>query len=64
MSAHDDFLDPDIHDPQDELDEILEDMDVPAMRMRDMGWLNRNLGVRNGDHPDFKRAMELIKDSL
>jgi len=49
---------------KDELDEILSGMDVPAMRLEDMGWLNRNLGIRNGKHPNFKRARELIKNRL
>jgi len=47
-----------------ELASILTDMDVPSMRMNDMRWLSRNLGVRNSKHPDFKRAMELITNNL
>ena len=40
-------------------------MDVPEMRMNvrssaNLRWLNRNLGVRNGQDPMFPTTMELI----
>jgi hypothetical protein len=44
-----------------ELEGLLWDMDVSEQRFNDMGWLRRNLGIRNSHHPSFKRAMELIK---
>jgi len=44
-----------------ELEEILKTMDIPTARLKDTRWLQRNLGIRNSDHPDFKQAMELIK---
>ena len=47
----------------EELQDILKIMDVPLKRMNDMEWLARNLGVRNREHKDFNRAMELILDS-
>ena len=43
---------------------ILDKMDVPETRKTDFGWLNRNLGVRNKEHPDFERAMQIIKSLL
>ena len=46
-----------------ELQQLLERMDVPTLRRNDMGWLTRNLGIRNSEHPDFNRAIELIKQS-
>jgi hypothetical protein len=39
-------------------------MDVPEQRKTDWGWLNRNLDVRNKEHPDFERAMQIIKSLL
>jgi len=50
----------------DDLAEILEDMDVPEMRVtnKDVRWLSRNLGVRNGDHPKIQEAKKLLKDIL
>lgn len=37
-------------------------MDVPPLRRNDIGWLKRNLAVRNSNHPDFHRAMTIIHD--
>ena len=36
-------------------------MDIPPVRISDLGWLMRNLAIRNQDHPDFAEAMSLIK---
>jgi len=46
------------------LQAILATMDVPPLRKTDYGWLKRNLGVRNGSHPDFKEAFRLIIGQL
>ena len=43
------------------LDDILNKMDVPEARKSDMGWLLRNLAIRNSGHRDFQSAMTLIK---
>ena len=43
------------------LAEILKKMDIPPYRVDDVGWLSRNLGVRNSKHPDFREAMALLK---
>ena len=40
---------------------ILDKMDVPENRKMDWGWLIRNLGVRNKEHPDFEQAIKVIK---
>lgn len=45
----------------DELHNILMIMDVPEKRKDDIRWLGRNLGIRNGSNPKFKRADEILK---
>ncbi len=47
-----------------ELDKILSTMDIPQKRVSDIHWLSRNLGIRNQNHPDYARAMELIRVEL
>lgn len=47
---------------EQELKLILNKMNVPEGRKSDLGWLGRNLAIRNSNHPDFNRAMELIKE--
>ena len=47
------------------------DMDVPNSRRNvdecsdmfasNVAWLQRNLGVRNSDHPEFEKVMEKLK---
>ena len=47
------------------------DMDVPNSRrnvdecsdmfVSNVAWLQRNLGVRNSDHPEFQKVMEKLK---
>jgi hypothetical protein len=43
------------------LNKILDTMDIPENRKNDLNWLRRNLGVRNSSHPDFNKAVVLIK---
>ena len=43
---------------------MLKQMNVPDMRrdtssFSNLRWLNRNLGVQNGDHPLFQTAAEM-----
>ena len=47
-----------------ELIDALEDMDVPQMRINkmDIGWLQRNLGIRNSKHPKFKQVMITLRE--
>jgi len=45
-----------------ELSPILDSMDIPETRKEDLGWLNRNLGIRNSNHPEYEKAMSLIKE--
>jgi hypothetical protein len=49
-----------------ELKALLLSMSVPPKRvaMNDVGWFIRNLGIQNADHPNFKRAMELLKSDI
>ena len=39
-------------------------MDVPQLRKTDLRWLSRNLAIRNLNHPEFHRAMQIIHDLL
>ena len=43
------------------------DMDIPIRRrdvteLDNVRWLLRNLGVRNGDHPQFTMSIEILKN--
>ena len=42
---------------------LLVKMDIPEQRLREMDirWLRRNLGFKNNNHPDFDKAINLIK---
>ena len=44
-----------------ELKQILSDMDVPERRHDDIGWLNRNMHIRNSEHPKFGLAQKLLR---
>lgn len=44
-----------------ELRLLLADMEVPPDRVDDLGWLSRNLGIRNRNHKNYPLAEELIK---
>jgi len=50
----------------DELIEILNNMDIPAIRKEatktNARWLLRNIRVRNGDHPRIDEVVDLLKD--
>jgi len=50
---------------QSALETLLEQMNVPAMRRdttrtANVRWLNRNLGINNGEHPMFDTAMGIV----
>jgi hypothetical protein len=54
---------------QEQLSVILATMDVPALRrdltsLANLGWLNRNLAIRNSSHPRFGEAIEIIRRLL
>jgi hypothetical protein len=36
-------------------------MDIPKMRFDDLGWLTRNIGINNSNHPNFILATWLIE---
>lgn len=46
--------------------EILSTMEIPEMRMerRDWKWMMRNISVRNGEHPDLKEAVKLLREAI
>ena len=48
----------------DELEKLVKRMDVPEFKVRNVGWLNRNLAIRNKDAKGFERANELIVELL
>jgi hypothetical protein len=45
-----------------ELTQLLDNMEVPEGRKGDLGWLARNLAIRNSEHPDFMRARNLVSE--
>lgn len=47
---------------QEKLEEILKTMDVPPARKMDVGWLMRNIQIRNSEHPNINQAIDLIKE--
>lgn len=47
---------------EERLEDILNTMDIPPFRKNDMGWLMRNIQIRNDNHPQIKEAIELIKN--
>ena len=54
---------------RDRLKEILATMDIPQMRSditqtQNLRWLQRNLQVRNGAHPNTGEALLIIRDIL
>jgi len=54
-------------DPENKLDQIeiiTTKMDIPILRRRDARWLIRNVGVRNLDHPDFLKLIDLLKQAI
>jgi hypothetical protein len=42
------------------LDKCLENFDVPSNRKKDLGWLQRNLHIRNADNAAYSFTMGLI----
>ncbi len=54
-------------EPQAEkLAKILDTMNIPDRRREDfdLRWIQRNLGFRNADHPQFEEAMRLATQLL
>lgn len=46
---------------REEFAEAVKDMDIPFGRRCDARWFIRNAPIRNAEHPNFPRAMELAK---
>lgn len=40
---------------------LLKGMDIPEYRRQDPSWLNRNIQVRNKEHPNYTAALQEIK---
>ena len=50
-----------MEEQKQQLKEILGSMDIPESRKNDLGWLARNLVIRNSHHARFEEAMKIIK---
>jgi hypothetical protein len=48
----------------DNLQDILQEMDVPKRRLGNMKWLYQNLELSNMGHPDIDKAITLIEKLL
>lgn len=46
---------------EDKFDELISTMDLPENRKHDWWWLIRNMWIKNGSHPNFKEAYEIVK---
>jgi hypothetical protein len=46
--------------------EILATMEIPQMRLdrRDWRWMMRNIAVNNGEHPNLKEAVKLLREAV
>jgi len=45
--------------------EILATMEIPQMRLdrRDWKWMMRNIAINNGNHPDLKEVVKLLREA-
>lgn len=48
----------------DQLQDILQEMDVPKRRLGNMKWLYQNLELSNMGHPDINKAIALLEKLL
>lgn len=44
-----------------QLRNLTNNMDVPAFRKTNVRWLLKNLMIRNSEHPDFNKTIELLQ---
>ena len=46
--------------------EILATMEIPKMRLerRDWKWMMRNIAVNNGEHPQLREAVKLLREAI
>lgn len=58
------FKKPKPGNPFDRLQEILGMMDIPEQKKTDLKWLSRNIQVKNGQHPQFREACDLLRKLL
>jgi len=47
-----------------ELTDILMTMNIPLYRINDLQWLAKNLAARNSTHPQFEKAMKILRSLL
>jgi uncharacterized protein (UPF0147 family) len=48
----------------DQLEKLVKDMDVPTYKRTNPSWLQKNLKIKNETHPNFSKAMDLVKQLL
>ena len=46
------------------LQTYLKRMDVPVQRFYDLPWLCRNLGIKNSNHVDYDKAIDIIHELI
>ncbi len=52
-----------------ELEKLISKMDIPFYRKTikssdNIRWLSRNLAIKNATHPDYQKAVSIIKEIL
>ena len=47
-----------------ELNQSLRKMDVPRDKIGDYKWLIVNLGKKNSNHPEYHRAMSVLREII
>jgi len=50
-----------IEELEDLLASTLKTFDVPEHRRRDASWVLRNVAIRNSNHPDYNKVIEISK---
>ena len=56
------MLNNDIDSVKKQIQELLTTLDIPKLRRDDIGWLKRNLFIRNGDNPNCAKVLKLLND--
>jgi hypothetical protein len=56
-------------DIQAEFNKLSEDMDIPTIRKdlsreENIGWLISNIAIRNRNHPNLSRVLDIVKDRM
>ena len=45
---------------KEELEKLTRKMDIPVFRRSSVPWLQRNMAIRNSEHPNFEKAKVLV----